>query len=169
MTGTSVLAIKYADGVMMSADTLGEFQKKRVPIFFFARASSRKGSYERSQKDKSPYFAYLHIQFPPPPFLLLSLFPSGSYGSLARYTELRRIRRVGDYTLIAAGGEYSDFQSIMDMLNELVLDEHVRDDNAKLSASEIHSYLTRVMYQRRNKFDPFYNSLVVAGFKDGKP
>ncbi len=88
---------------------------------------------------------------------------------MARYTELRRIRRIGDYTLIAAGGEYSDFQSIMDMLGELVLDEHVRDDNAKLSASEIHSYLTRVMYQRRNKFDPFYNSLIVAGYKDGKP
>ena len=92
----------------------------------------------------------------------------GSYGSLARYTELRRIRRVGDYTLIGAGGEYSDFQAMMDMVNELILDEHVRDDNAKLNAAEIHSYLTRVMYQKRNKFDPLYNTVVVAGYKDGQ-
>lgn len=56
MTGTSVLGIKYAGGVMLAADTLG------------------------------------------------------SYGSLARFTDLRRIRRVGDYTLIAGSGEYSDFQ-----------------------------------------------------------
>ena len=28
------------------------------------------------------------------------------------------------------------------------LEEHVIDDNAKLSASEIHSYLTRVMYNK---------------------
>jgi 20S proteasome subunit beta 7 len=45
---------------------------------------------------------------------------AGSYGSLARYTELRRIRRVGDYTLVAASGEYSDFQYVMDLLHELV-------------------------------------------------
>ncbi len=75
---------------------------------------------------------------------------------------------MGDYTLIAAGGEYSDFQYIVDLLQELVLDDHVRDDNAKVSAPEVHSYLTRVLYQRRNKFDPLYNSLVVAGVKDGK-
>ncbi len=75
---------------------------------------------------------------------------------------------MGDFTLIGAGGEYSDFQWIMDALGDVVTDEHVRDDNAKLSAPEIHSYLTRVMYQRRNKFNPLYNTLVVAGFKDGK-
>ncbi len=54
------------------------------------------------------------------------------------------------------------------MLGELVVGDHVRDDGAKLGAPEIHSYLTRVMYQRRNKGDPLYNTLVVAGFKDGK-
>ncbi len=105
-----------------------------------------------------PFFPQLPL---PPPF-------AGSYGSLARYTDLRRIRRVGDYTILGAGGEYSDFQYVMDLLGELTLDEHVRDDNAKLGATEIHSYLSRVMYQRRNKFDPIYNSLVVGGFKDGK-
>jgi 20S proteasome subunit beta 7 len=75
---------------------------------------------------------------------------------------------VGDYTLIGAGGEYSDFQYVMDLLGELVLEEHVKDDSAKLNAAEIHSYLTRVMYQRRNKMDPIYNTLIVAGFKDGQ-
>jgi 20S proteasome subunit beta 7 len=94
--------------------------------------------------------------------------PAGSYGSLARYTELRRIRRVGDFTLLAASGEYSDFQYLMDVLGELVLSEDVLDDNAKLTAEEVHSYVTRVMYQRRNKMNPLWNTVLVAGFKDGK-
>lgn len=45
----------------------------------------------------------------------------------------------------------------------------MQDDNAKLSAPEIHSYLTRVMYQRRNKMNPLWNTLLVAGYKDSAP
>lgn len=66
MTGSSVLALKYRDGVMMCADTLG------------------------------------------------------SYGSMAKFTDLCRLRAVGKSTLIGASGEYSDFQHIMDLLGELV-------------------------------------------------
>ena len=56
----------------------------------------------------------------------------------------------------------------MDLLQELVLEEHVRDDDAKLTAAEIQSYLSRVMYQKRNKMNPLYNRLIVAGVKDGQ-
>ena len=66
VTGSSVLALKYRDGVMMAADTLG------------------------------------------------------SYGSMAKFTDLRRLRAVGKSTLIGASGEYSDFQHIMDLLTEIV-------------------------------------------------
>ena len=38
----------------------------------------------------------------------------------------------------------------------------------RLLPGEVHTYLTRVMYQRRNKMNPLWNSLVVAGFKDGE-
>ncbi len=31
------------------------------------------------------------------------------------------------------------------------------------------SYLTRVMYNRRNKMNPLWNTLCVAGFEDGQP
>jgi 20S proteasome alpha/beta subunit len=56
VTGSTVLAIKYADGVMLAADTLA------------------------------------------------------SYGSLARYKDMQRLKKVGDATLIGASGEMSDFQ-----------------------------------------------------------
>jgi 20S proteasome subunit beta 7 len=56
VTGTSVLGLKYKDGIMMAADTLA------------------------------------------------------SYGSLARFKDVQRLRAVGDYTCIGAGGDMSDFQ-----------------------------------------------------------
>lgn len=45
---------------------------------------------------------------------------AASYGGLARYPDARRLRRVGDYTLLGASGEYSDFQYIMDTMHEVV-------------------------------------------------
>ncbi|KAL6046392.1 Proteasome subunit beta [Balamuthia mandrillaris] len=113
VTGTSVLAIKYKDGVMMTADTLG------------------------------------------------------SYGSLARFKDLRRIRKLGDNTLIGGSGEYSDYQYLMTVLEELIDTDKAYEDGNKLRPQEIYSYLTRVMYGRRNKFDPLWNQLVVAGVRDG--
>jgi 20S proteasome alpha/beta subunit len=43
-----------------------------------------------------------------------------SYGSLARFMHLERLKKIGDQILIGAGGEYGDFQEISDMLEELM-------------------------------------------------
>jgi 20S proteasome alpha/beta subunit len=42
------------------------------------------------------------------------------------------------------------------------------DDGFEHSPSEIFHYLRSLMYQRRNKMNPLWNNLLVAGFKDGK-
>jgi 20S proteasome subunit beta 7 len=44
---------------------------------------------------------------------------SGSYGSLARFKNLERLKAVNEHTLIGAGGEYSDFQAIQKMLENI--------------------------------------------------
>lgn len=115
VTGTSVLAMVYKDGVMLAADTLG------------------------------------------------------SYGSLARYRDLRRLRVLNNETLIGGTGDYSDFQEISRLLDELLLDDRLEDDGSRLPPSAIHSYLTRVMYGRRNKMDPLWNQVVTAGVRNGVP
>ena len=46
--------------------------------------------------------------------------------------------------------------------------DDAHDDGSHLSPSDIHSYLGRIMYNKRNKFDPLWNELIVAGYKDGK-
>ena len=42
------------------------------------------------------------------------------------------------------------------------------DDGNSLGPKEVHNYLTRVMYNRRNKFNPLWNSLVLGGVKNGQ-
>lgn len=42
------------------------------------------------------------------------------------------------------------------------------DDGNSLGPKEVHNYLTRVMYNRRNKFNPLWNSLVLGGVKKGQ-
>ncbi|OJA18525.1 hypothetical protein AZE42_06659 [Rhizopogon vesiculosus] len=114
VTGSSVLAIKYKDGVMMAADNLA------------------------------------------------------SYGSLARFKDVQRLHQVGNYTVIGAGGDMSDFQYIQYILEELSIEEISAQDGHELGPVEIHEYMSQVMYARRSKMNPLWNSLLIAGFKDGK-
>ncbi|KAG6770639.1 hypothetical protein POTOM_026327 [Populus tomentosa] len=114
VTGTSVVALKYKDGILMAADM------------------------------------------------------GGSYGSTLRYKSVERIKPVGKHSIIGASGEISDFQEIMRYLDEQVLNDNMWDDRNSLGPKEIHSYLTRVMYNRRNKFDPLWNTLILGGVKKGQ-
>lgn len=93
---------------------------------------------------------------------------SASYGSLARFKDIKRMHVVGDHTIIGAGGDMSDFQYIQTMLDELMVEEFSRGDGHSLGPAEIHEYLSQVMYARRSKMDPLWNALLVGGFKDGR-
>lgn len=48
------------------------------------------------------------------------------------------------------------------------LNDNMWDDGNSLGPKEVHNYLTRVMYNRRNKFNPLWNSLVLGGIKKGQ-
>lgn len=109
VTGNSVLAVKYRDGVMMACDMLG------------------------------------------------------SYGSTKRYKSVERMTAVGERTLVGASGEVSDFTYIKNLLDELTTNDFCFDDGTELQPKEVLCYMQRVMYNRRNKFDPLWNSLVIAG------
>uniref|UniRef100_A0A3Q7IZW2 Proteasome subunit beta type-4 n=1 Tax=Solanum lycopersicum TaxID=4081 RepID=A0A3Q7IZW2_SOLLC len=114
VTGTSVVGIKYKDGILLAADM------------------------------------------------------GGSYGSTIRYKSVDRLKPVGKHSLLGASGEISDFQEIMKYLDELILYDNMWDDGNSLGPKEVHNYLTRVMYNRRNKFNPLWNSLVLGGVKNGQ-
>jgi len=92
----------------------------------------------------------------------------GSYGSLARFKSIQRIQKVGNYTAIGGSGEYSDFQTLMVQLEKMVDNDFDEDDGVEKTPREIYSYVSQVMYSRRNNMDPYYNQLVIGGFHQGK-
>ncbi|KAI0028402.1 proteasome endopeptidase complex beta subunit [Vararia minispora EC-137] len=115
VTGTSVLALKYKDGIMMAADCLA------------------------------------------------------SYGSLARFKDIQRLHEVGKFTVIGASGDMSDYQYLQTTLDELLISEEITAaDGHSLGPVEIHEYLSRLMYGRRSRLNPLWNSILVGGVKDGK-
>jgi len=100
--------------------------------------------------------------------VMLAADTLSSYGSLARYKDTRRLIKVGEQTLIGASGEMSDFQSLQDLLENMDQSDVNEDDGYKRSPTEFFNYLRAIMYQRRNKGNPLWNQLLVAGCSKGE-
>ncbi|KAG6004194.1 hypothetical protein E4U21_001335 [Claviceps maximensis] len=113
VTGTSVVAMKFKDGVVIAADNLA------------------------------------------------------SYGSLARFTNVKRLRPFANASVIGFSGDISDMQYLDRHLTDLALTEaYDSPDSTRLSAANLHRYLSKLLYRRRSKFDPLWNHLLVAGLDD---
>lgn len=48
------------------------------------------------------------------------------------------------------------------------IEDKANDDGHEMSPKSVFSYLTRLMYHQRSQFDPYWNTWVVGGFKDGE-
>ena len=92
----------------------------------------------------------------------------GSYGSMARFRNLSRIMKVNDWTVMSAAGDYADFQYLKEELRQMVIDEEILNDGFTMPPSAVHSWITRVLYHRRSRFNPLWNTVTVAGYEDGK-
>lgn len=88
-----------------------------------------------------------------------------SYGSQARYKDFTRMRKVGQFCLLGASGEMSDFQYLGKMIDEHDDSDWLQQDGCMMGPKQYSSYIGRVMYNRRNKFNPLYNQFVVVGKK----
>jgi len=93
----------------------------------------------------------------------------GSYGSLARYRDIPRVMKVNDCTVLGAGGDYADFQFLQSSIEQRVIDEECMDDGFGFTPRSLYSWLTRIMYNRRCKMNPIWNTVIVGGLQDGEP
>ena len=102
--------------------------------------------------------------------MLTALFRLASYGSLARFTDVKRLRPFNSTTIIGVGGDVSDMQYLDRLLNSLDIDENYSSSGHGLNAKNLHTYLRKVMYKRRSDVNPLWNQILVAGLDgDGKP
>lgn len=93
----------------------------------------------------------------------------GSYGSLARFRNVDRIFKATDEAVLACGGDIADYQFIRDIIEQKVRDDVCGGYSKQLDAGALHSWLTRVLYNRRSRFNPLWLDCVVAGYRAGKP
>ena len=115
----------------------------------------------------------------------LQLSPA-SYGSLARFRDVKRLLPFAASTIVGVSGDVSDLQYISRFLTSVEVresqahhhspseDPSRADDAApgsvRLNAQNLHTYLSKVMYKRRSDFNPLWNQILVAGTdNDGKP
>lgn len=112
VTGTSVLGVKFKDGVVIAADNLA------------------------------------------------------SYGSLARFTDVKRLRTFSETSIIGFGGDVSDMQYLDRLLASLDIRENYSSQGHTLNAKNLHTYLAKVLYKRRSDFNPLWNMILVAGLDE---
>ncbi|KFO69888.1 Proteasome subunit beta type-4, partial [Cuculus canorus] len=92
----------------------------------------------------------------------------GSYGFLARFRNISRLLKVNTTTMLGASGDYADFQYLKQIIDQMVIDEELLGDGHSYSPKAIHSWLTRVMYNRRCKINPLWNTVVIGGCYNGE-
>ncbi|XP_047460716.1 proteasome subunit beta type-4 [Mugil cephalus] len=92
----------------------------------------------------------------------------GSYGSLARFRNISRLMKVNNNTILGASGDYADYQYLKQVIEQMVIDEELLGDGHSYSPKAVHSWLTRVMYNRRSKMNPLWNTVVIGGFYNGE-
>lgn len=98
---------------------------------------------------------------------------TASYGSLARFTDVQRLKQFNSRTVLGFGGDMSDMQQLDRTLDALFVREQnsasvssADDPNTgaeSLDAKNLHTYLSKVMYGRRSKLNPLWNVIIVAG------
>jgi len=90
-----------------------------------------------------------------------------SYGSLARFTDVKRLRTFASSSVVGFGGDVSDMQYLDRILNSLDVNESYNSDGHHLNAKNLHTYLAKVFYKRRSEMNPLWNQILVAGL-DGE-
>lgn len=88
-----------------------------------------------------------------------------SYGSMAKFRDCERIMVVNDKTIVGATGDYADYQFLTSIIKQKQIDEIQWNDGLELYPAALHSWITRVAYNKRSKFEPLYCTWLVGGLQ----
>ena len=80
------------------------------------------------------------------------------------YNDICRYEKIADNLLISATGEYADFQEVTRKLRNMSKEGDIFDDRVKFGVKDYANYLAKLCYAKRNKMNPYFNNVVVAGY-----
>jgi len=95
--------------------------------------------------------------------VLIAADQLASYGSLARFRDVPRVSKVNSNIVLGCGGDYADYQFMEKAIEQKVIEEEQLNDGHNLSARGLYSWLGRVQYNKRSKFDPLWCTWLVGG------
>lgn len=76
---------------------------------------------------------------------------------------------INDNCILGAGADYADFQCIKHYIDEKITEDFCYDDKIGMKPKSLYNWLTRCMYNRRCRMNPWWIDLVVGGVQDGVP
>ncbi|CCW67138.1 unnamed protein product [Phytomonas sp. Hart1] len=91
-----------------------------------------------------------------------------SYGSLAKWPNIPRIKIIGSYSAICATGDYADFQHMSTLVSNNIECKKMYFNVDELGPSEVFSFLHRKMYEKRCDFEPCLCRFVFMGCRNGE-
>ncbi|CAM38741.1 putative 20s proteasome beta 7 subunit [Leishmania braziliensis MHOM/BR/75/M2904] len=91
-----------------------------------------------------------------------------SYGSLAKWPNIPRIKLLGGHSAVCATGSYADFQMMAKRVEDNIERQKMYHNVDEMHPNEVFSYLHRSIYQKRCDFEPCLCQMVLIGARDGK-
>lgn len=91
-----------------------------------------------------------------------------SYGSLAKWPNIPRIKLLGSHSAVCATGDYADFQMMAKQVEDNIERQRLYHNVDELCPSEVFSYLHRSIYSKRCDFEPCLCQMVFIGSRFGE-
>lgn len=86
-----------------------------------------------------------------------------SYGSLAKWPNIPRIKILGSSSAVCASGDYADFQDVTKLIEARIHEDSIAGDVPEMDSWELFSTLHRFMYNKRCDFEPAMCQFVFIG------
>lgn len=168
VTGTSVLGVKFTGGVIIAADMLGSYGSlaRFRNISRLMKVTSVANDIKENFDSWKPYL--IIFLFVCRWMTTLSLEHLGTMLTISTWS--RSLNRWCKFLISDWGTQPADsvLTSASKCCFAVSVDEELLGDGHSYSPKAIHSWLTRVMYNRRSKMNPLWNTVVIGGFYNGE-
>ena len=92
-----------------------------------------------------------------------------SYGSLAKWPNIPRIKILGENCAICFTGDYADFQDLTKEIENVIHNDLVFEDGESMTPPQLFSWVQRTLYSKRSDFEPYLCQLILIGHHNGEP